>query len=238
MASAFSGFSADAFQFLVDLALNNDRAWFLPRKASYERLLKEPLEAFCVALNGELAARSIPLSADPARSPFRIYRDVRFSKDKSPYKTAASASFPWSGKGVEVGGGVGGGVGGYLHLEPGECFVGGGMWHPGPVRLGAWRSAVVADRARVHSILGADAFRTTFGTIDGSRLTRPPAGYSADDPDIELLKFKDVTFGRRVSDAEVGSPDLPALVADTLAIGVPLRGLLAALPADEQPDRR
>src|SRR4051795_4259081 len=82
----FEGFRPEAVEFLADLAQNNDRAWFQPRKADYERLLKEPLEALCVALDERFAATGIPLAADPARSPFRIYRDVRFSKDKSPYK--------------------------------------------------------------------------------------------------------------------------------------------------------
>ena len=84
-APPFAGFSPDAIQFLADLAENNDRAWFQPRKADYERLLKEPLEALVAALGERLAARGVPLKADPARAPFRIYRDVRFSKDKSPH---------------------------------------------------------------------------------------------------------------------------------------------------------
>ena len=91
------GFEPDALQFLADLAENNERAWFQPRKADYERLIKEPFEALCVALADRFAARGLPLLADPARSPFRIYRDVRFSKDKSPYKTAQGAQFPWQG---------------------------------------------------------------------------------------------------------------------------------------------
>src|SRR6202142_121331 len=153
-ATAFGGFTPAALQFLVDLAMNNDRSWFQPRKSEYERLLKEQLEALCVALDGEFAARRIPLSADPARAPFRIYRDVRFSADKSPYKTAVSASFPWTG--------AGGGVGGYLHIEPGACYLGGGMWHPAPARLAAWRGAGGADRARVRGILEEPMFRTTF----------------------------------------------------------------------------
>src|SRR5215207_7668028 len=92
----FSGFSPDAIQFLADLAANNDRAWFQPRKADYERLLKEPLEALVAALAERFQARGIPLQADPRRSIFRIYRDTRFSKDKSTYKTQVTAAFPWS----------------------------------------------------------------------------------------------------------------------------------------------
>ena len=104
----FTGFEPDALQFLMDLSVNNDRSWFQPRKAEYERLLKEPFEALCLTLGELFAARRIPLTADE-RSPFRIYRDVRFSKDKSPYKTHLAASFPvatagtGSGHGVEIG---------------------------------------------------------------------------------------------------------------------------------------
>ena len=100
-APAFTGFKPEAIQFLVDLAVNNDRTWFQPRKGEYERLLKEPLEAMIAALGERFEARGIPLRADPAKSPFRIYRDVRFSKDKSPYKTNLGASFPWIGEGAE-----------------------------------------------------------------------------------------------------------------------------------------
>ena len=83
--SRFAGFTPAAIQFLADLAENNDRAWFQPRKAEFERLLKEPLEGLIQTLSERFEARGIPLRADPARSPFRIYRDVRFSKDKSPH---------------------------------------------------------------------------------------------------------------------------------------------------------
>ena len=227
MTEVFTGFRRDALQFLVDLAANNDRAWFAPRKADYERLLKAPLEALCAALAREFAARGVPLTADPARSPFRIYRDVRFSKDKSPYKTAASASFPWTG--------AGGGVGGYFHLEPGEVFVGGGMWHPAPARLAAWRAVVVGDRAGVHAVLDDPAFASTFGAVSGERLKRVPTGSAPDDPDAELLKLKEVLFGRRLSDDEVTSADLPATIAGTLARATPLLGLLAGLPGNEAP---
>ncbi|HEX7491311.1 MAG TPA: DUF2461 family protein, partial [Candidatus Limnocylindrales bacterium] len=90
MAAPFTGFSREAIQFLADLAVHNDRSWFQPRKGEYERLLKEPLEALCLALGERFEARRLPLSAD-GRSPFRIYRDLRFSADKSPYKTHVSA---------------------------------------------------------------------------------------------------------------------------------------------------
>jgi uncharacterized protein (TIGR02453 family) len=221
--STFSGFSADALQFLRDLAANNDRAWFQPRKADYERLLKEPLEELCASLGDRFARLDVPLQADPVRSPFRIYRDVRFSKDKSPYKTYVSASFPWIGEGR--------GVGGYFSLSPGDAYVGGGMWHPEPARLAAWRSAI-ADRPRaVHAALRDAAFVATFGEVEGERLKRVPSGFPSDHPDAELIKLKDVTFGRRLTDGEVTSAELPDTLAAALATGMPLMRLLANLAA-------
>src|SRR3954471_21585092 len=138
----FEGFRPEAVEFLADLAQNNDRAWFQPRKADYERLLKEPLESLCCALDDRCAVAGIPLAADPARSPFRIYRDVRFSKDKSPYKTNVAASFPWiEGGGADGPHGFGeeGNPGGYFHMSPGEAYVGGGMWHPSTAKVRAFR---------------------------------------------------------------------------------------------------
>jgi uncharacterized protein (TIGR02453 family) len=219
--SAFSGFSSDGLQFLRDLAAHNDRAWFQPRKGDFERLLKEPLEELCAALGDRFARLDVPLQADPIRSPFRIYRDVRFSKDKSPYKTYISASFPWIGEGS--------GVGGYFAVHPHEAYVGGGMWHPDGATLAAWRSAV-NDRPRaIHAALRDAAFVATFGQVDGERLKRVPSGFPADHPDAELLKLKDVTFGRGLTEGEVTSPELADTLAAALATGLPLLRLLASL---------
>ena len=165
-APTFTGFRPEAIQFLADLAENNDRAWFQPRKGDYERLLKEPLEALIVALAGRFEARKIPLSADPTRSPFRIYRDVRFSKDKSPYKTNVAASFPWAEGGDSEGAhgfGESGSPGGYFHMAPGEVYIGGGMWHPPTTKLAAFRAALVDDPAAVHRLIDEKRFVSTFG---------------------------------------------------------------------------
>jgi uncharacterized protein (TIGR02453 family) len=226
----FTGFRPEAVQFLADLTANNDRAWFQPRKADYERLLKRPLEALCVALAERFRARGIPLVADPVRSPFRIYRDVRFSRDKSPYKTHLGASFPWAAE--TAGEPKVHGSGGYFHLAPGEIFVGGGMWHPEKERLDAWRRAVADDTARVRAVLDDPAFIATFGEVSAEgdhRLKRVPVGYPPDHPEAELLKLKDVVFGRSLSDAEAYSADLPDVVADSLTTAVPLMRLLSTL---------
>ena len=233
--STFTGFRPEAIQFLVDLAANNDRSWFQPRKAEYERLLKEPLEALCVALDEEFRARALPLRADPGRSPFRIYRDVRFSKDKSPYKTHVAASFGWAGDGDDAAGRAHAdnvhASGGYFHLQPGEIYVGGGVWHPEPSWLKGFRDRVVDDYDGFRSIVEAPAFRSTFGAVgdDGESLKRVPPGYPADHPAADLLRKKNVTFGRRLADADATSPDLPVVIAESFAIGTPLLRYLAAI---------
>ncbi len=233
----FTGFRREAIQFLADLAANNERAWFQPRKGEYERLLKHPLEALVAALAERFTARGIPLRAEPARSIFRIYRDVRFSKDKSPYKTNVGASFPWVGGRAAATRDAGGaseeahGVGGYFHLAPGDIFVGGGMWHPETARLAAFRAAVASDAGAVHAALDHPRFVARFGHVNGDRLKRVPTGFPSDHPEAELLKLKDVVFGRRLSDDDALSPELPDLLADSFADAVPVYRFLAGLPA-------
>lgn len=234
--SAFTGFRPEAVQFLADLTANNDRAWFQPRKAEYEELLKRPLEALVAALAEEFAARGLPLRADPAKSPFRIHRDVRFAKDKAPYKTNVGASFPWTGEGA---GDVEGrshtanvhSSGGYFHLSPGEIYVGGGYWRPEKPWLDAFRRRVADDPEEFRSLVDAPAFRSTFGALSshGHALQRIPAGFPPDHLEAETLKLRDVVFGRNLSDADAQSPDLPAIIADSLAAGAPLLRWLARL---------
>jgi uncharacterized protein (TIGR02453 family) len=221
----FQGFSREAIQFLVDLAQHNERPWFQAHKGAYEDLLKVPLESLCAALGERFEAQKLPFRADPAKSPFRIYRDVRFSADKTPYKTHISASFPWVGEG--------GGVGAYFHFQPGEMFAGGGMWHPEKDRLAAWRRAVDKDPAGVMAALEDPAFVSTFGRVNGESLKRVPTGFASDHPRADLLKLKDVTFGRPLSDAEVLSPGLPDVLASTYAASVPVLSLLARLAPEE-----
>jgi uncharacterized protein (TIGR02453 family) len=236
MPESFTGFHHDALQFLVDLAANNERSWFQPRKADYERLLKQPLEALCVALSGEFERRKLPMTADAAKSPFRIYRDVRFSKDKSPYKTNLGASFPWIGTddGSDDGSQQRHG-GGYFHLAPEGSFVGGGVWHPEPAWIAGWRRLVDQEPSRVHAVLDDPGFRKAFpsGVLsDHDRLARAPKGFAPDHPEVELLKQKNVGFGRDLTPDEVESPELPRILADALAAGAPMFVLLSSFGGD------
>jgi len=235
---SFTGFRPEAIQFLVDLAANNERAWFQPRKAEYERLLKEPLEALIAALGERFEKRGIPLRADPGKSPFRIYRDVRFSKDKSPYKTNLGASFPYVADAADAGDATARShtsevhsSGGYFHLQPGEIYVGGGIWHPDKPWIDAFRRRVADDPKAFHQVVDRKAFRDAFGGLssDGHSLQRMPAGYPADHADAETLKMKDVVFGRRLSDHEAMSPHLPDVMADTFEAAMPMFQYLATI---------
>lgn len=231
VAPSFRGFRREALQFLVDLAMNNERSWFQAHKADYERLLKEPLAAFCDAVGDAFRAEGVPLESDARKSPFRIYRDVRFSKDKSPYKTNVAASFPWVGGSARASGAGRAGAGGYFHLAPEGSYMGGGMWHPEPGRLAAFRHAVDQEPQRALAALEETRFKARFGAVHGESLKRVPAGYPPDHPHAELLKLKDVTFGRQLTDQEVLSSDLPSIVAADFAKAVPVMAFLASLDA-------
>ena len=234
--SAFTGFTRDAIQFLADLADHNDRTWFQPRKAQYERLLKEPLEALCVALDERFEAAGIPLRADPASSPFRIYRDVRFSKDKSPYKTHVAASFASAEDRLPVADRHRyGGVGGYFSFAPGQMVLGGGRWQPAAATMAAWRALVLERNAEVHAALEHPAFVKTFGRLGGDAYRRVPAGSPPDHPDAELLKLRQLLFSRHLSDAEVLAPKLPDTITRSFVAALPLMRLLGELPGGEPP---
>lgn len=238
---ALAGFRPEAIAFLAELAENNARDWFQPRKGEYERLLKRPLENLCAALETEFRARSIPLHADPVSSPFRIYRDVRFSKDKSPYKTVVSASFSWVADDADLASAGRShteavhGSGGYFSFGPGNIYAGGGVWHPDGRWLSAFRRRLLDDHEGFRAVVDAPAFVAEFGAVsdEGESLKRVPPGVPADHPAADYLRMKNVTFGRRLSDEEVFSPTLPALLADVFAAGTPLLRYLASItPAD------
>ena len=229
---AFTGFQPEATDFLADLAQNNDRAWFQPRKAEFERLLKEPMEALVAALAERFAARGIPLRADPQRSIFRIYRDTRFAKDKSPYKTHLGASFPWvddaaGPDAVDAGAHANGG---YVHLQPGNDYLGGGLWMATKSRLDAFRRAIVEDPDRVRAALEEPGFAAVFGAVESHEmLKRVPSGFPADHPMADMFRYKDIVFGRRLTDTEVRSASLPDIIADDYEAAMPVYRFLATL---------
>ena len=230
--SRFAGFRPEALDFLVELAQNNERAWFQPRKAEFERLLREPMEALVAALAERLEDRGVPLRADPKRSIFRIYRDTRFSKDKSPYKTHLGANFPWiddeaAHDAVDDGAHANGG---YFHVEPGNVSIGGGLWMASKPRLDAFRQAILDDPDRVREAFEEPGFVATFGRVSSHEaLKRTPPGWPADHPMADMFRWKDIIFGRQLDDGEIRSPTLPDILAADLAAAMPVFRFLAGL---------
>ena len=230
--SRFTGFRPEAIDFLAELAQNNDRAWFQPRKGDYEALLKEPMEAFVEALAERFDAHRLPLQADPRTSIFRIYRDTRFAKDKSPYKTHLGASFPWVEhlQGPSTVSHTEHANGAYFHLQPGNNYAGGGMWQASKPRLDAFRQAMLDDERGVRAALEDQAFLAEFGPVESHEsLKRVPPGFPADHPMADMARWKDVVFGRRLSDEEVYSPELPEILARAYATATPVFRFLSGL---------
>ena len=209
-------FDKETFAFLRELAANNDRGWFAENKDRYEESVKEPFLQFINDVGPELRKVSKAIVADPrpnGGSMFRIYRDVRFSRDKSPYKPYASAHFGM-GKGVH-------GPGYYLHVQPGDCFLAGGMWMPEPPILQSIRERISAKPAE---------WKKAKGRLDHSEdtLKRPPRGFDADDPMIEDIKRKSFTGSVRLTDQQVQGADLTKTVVDGCRELAPLMKFLSA----------
>lgn len=200
--SGFAGFRPAALAFLTELRDHNDPAWFKPRKAIYEAEVLAPLRELIVALGAELRRAGLPLVGDPKRAIFRIYRDVRFSPDKRPYKTHAGAVLTRSG-GKRDPGLL------YLHLAPGESMMAAGFWHPESERLTKLRRAILAD-ADAFLSLAASLETAGHPIVSDERLSRPPRGFEAakGTPAADYVCWKSFTAHRALSDAEMQSPTL------------------------------
>lgn len=211
----FTNFSPRALTFLRGLKKNNRKEWFEAHRDEYERQLKSPLAALIEEIDVALAEIAPEIVGSPKKSAFRIYRDVRFSKDKSPYKTHVACWFFHMDVGTRMQSeAVHGGAGFYLHLSPGECFCGGGIWMPPRAALHKIRSALVDDVEGWEAIVKGRRFRQRFGALDEEgMLTRLPRGYAADHPAGEWLRYQSFTAGAALTDQEVTSPRLPRLLA-------------------------
>jgi len=182
----FQGFPADFFAFFEELALNNNRAWFNENKGRYYESVVNPISEFIVCIAPRLKKISPHYVADPkpnGGSMFRIYRDTRFSADKSPYKTHAGVQFRHeAGKEAHA-------PGFYVHLAGDGLFFGGGVWLPPNPALGRIREFIV-DNARSWSRIRNARAVEDAGGVRGDRLKRPPRGFDPDHPHIEDLKLK------------------------------------------------
>jgi uncharacterized protein (TIGR02453 family) len=196
-------FTPALFDFLRELRAHNDRAWFQRNRVRYEAEVRDPALRFIAGVGPALHGVSRHVVADPrpvGGSLFRINRDIRFSADKSPYKTAVGMSFGHD-RGRE-----GPAPGYYLHLEPGESFAGGGVHVPDTATLTRVRDAIVADPRGWKRVVEDPAFAPTFTSM-GEKLKRAPMGYDAAHPHVEDLKRKSYTWHVMFSEADVCAPD-------------------------------
>ena len=223
----FRGLPADFFAFFTELAQNNERAWFLANKARYEESVVRPMTLLVADMAPRLARISKHYVADPKRALFRIYRDVRFSKDKSPYKTHAAAQFRHEvGRDVHA-------PGFYLHASPGDIFIGGGMWMPPAPQLKAVRDCIAKRPGDWRKAANDAGFVKTYGGFSDDAdftLKRPPKGYDPAHPAIEDLKRTSFVFGISATDAQAKKADFIDRIEAAYAAGKPaMRYLCKAL---------
>lgn len=222
-------FTSATLKFLRALARHNDREWFRAHQADYETHVKAPCLALVADLAAPLRGISPVLVADPrpiGGSLFRIHRDIRFSNDKRPYKTYAGMNFYHSATRASARGSGGSpgrldAPGLYLHLEPGASFMGGGIWHPQPATLKRIRDFMVDNPSSWKHATRRRAFVADYA-LTGEALVRPPKGYRADHELVEDLKRKDVVASSRLSDDDLLSPDLRALLVRRYKLMAPL----------------
>jgi len=213
----FTGFPVEALRFLRDLADNNDPAWFKPRRDEYESLVRGPMIALVADLLTMAAARKLPLAGEPAKAVFRIHRDVRFAKDKRPYKTHCGASL--SRTGAKLAPGLF-----YIHIEPGGCFVACGFWQPDPPLLDGLRRRILAAPDRFLKVVRALEAKAMPITADEGAVKRLPRGCEtgAGTPVETFLKHRNLIARHVLADADVTNAALPQLLLDRYMAARPL----------------
>jgi uncharacterized protein (TIGR02453 family) len=236
----FRGFGPDALRFLKRLARHNTREWFERNRAVYETEVRDPLRALVEEMDVRLARVAPELVGDPRRSIFRIHRDVRFSADKSPYKTNAACQFYHCDAGRGAGQDAdGAGAGLYFQLADGDCFVAGGIWMPARPALDRIREALANEPDALDRLVRAPSFRRRFGTLSReAMLTRMPRGYAEDHPAAAWLRYTSFTAYRPLTAREATSRRLPAVLERDFAALVPLvrwlNGAIGYRPMDRR----
>ncbi|MFT3805484.1 DUF2461 domain-containing protein [Arenimonas sp.] len=217
-------FTDKTFKFLRSLARNNEREWFQAHKDDYEQHLKLPFQRLIADLQPDLLAVSEHYRADPkgvGGSLFRIHRDTRFSNDKTPYKPWGGARFFHArSKQVEA-------PSFYLHVQPGNCFVGAGVWHPEPDTQRKIRQFLIDNPGSWKAAVRSPAFKRRY-EMDGDSLSRPPRGFPADHELIDDIKRKDFVATAALEDAVVLGPRLRQALAGHFQGLAPLVDYLCA----------
>jgi uncharacterized protein (TIGR02453 family) len=219
-----SPFTAKTLSFLRALKRNNDREWFRDRKADYEQHVRQPMIALVDRLARDLPSFAPELVSDPKISLYRIYRDTRFSNDKTPLKTHVAAHFPSRALGRA------GGAGLYLEIAPNWVWIGGGLYMPETSELQAIREHIADTHPRLHRIVTTGAFKKRVGALYGEQLTRVPRGYAREHPAAHYLQFRQFLAGTEYEAKFALSPRFyPEVLAVFRALAPVIRFLNAPL---------
>jgi uncharacterized protein (TIGR02453 family) len=202
MRSGFPGFPPEAVAFYRGLARHNTREWFQPRKCIYDEKVKAPMVELVTALNGALMDFASDYVTDAAKAIYRIYRDTRFSPDKTPYKTQIAASF--ARRGMEKHGAAGY----YIAISHKGVDVGGGIYMPPPETLLAVRTHIAERHAEFRELVASSAIKRLFGAVQGEQLSRVPKGFCAEHPAADLLRYKQFLLFTTLDAAIVTTPEL------------------------------
>jgi uncharacterized protein (TIGR02453 family) len=215
----FEGFPKKGMEFLNRLKKNNRRDWFAKHRDEYESFVKLPMQSLIVALQPHFARFAPEYELHPKRSIFRVYRDTRFSKDKTPYKTHVAAHAVWRGKSKGLGA-----SGYYFHIEPGEVYVGAGIYMPEGEQLKKIRRAIAEHSKEFLGIVQSAQFKKTFGELEmtDDRLKRIPAGFEADHPMAEWLRYKHYFAGVSLAESKVYKESFPDDIARVSEEATPL----------------
>jgi uncharacterized protein (TIGR02453 family) len=200
-------FPAEGLRFLKSLKRNNRREWFLKHRDDYEAHVKAPMLAILTQLADDVHGFAPELVVGP-QCLYRIYRDVRFSPNKAPYKTHVAASFPTRGLPRHEGAGL------YFHVSPEEVWIGGGMYAPQTAQLHAVREHIVGNLRRFRAIVESPAFKRQYGPIHGEQLQRVPRGFPKDHEAAHYLRFRQFLAGCELTPTAATTPRFyPAIVA-------------------------
>jgi len=233
-------FTPASLAFLRGLARHNAKPWFEAHRESYENDVRAPMRGLIEEMDVRLARFAPEITGDPKRSMFRINRDIRFSKDKSPYKTHAACWFRHRYASHKVGGEAEEGSAGlYFHLQPGKSFVGAGIWMPPRPALNKIRDVLAEDARTFARIIEQPAAKRRFGGLDdGAMLKRMPRGFAEGHPAAKWLRYQSFTIGRELSDKQVLGPGLVRLLEGNFTLMMPLvRWLNGALGLKDAKER-
>lgn len=200
-----SGIQQSTINFIKELKVNNNREWFAGNKEKFQKA-NEHFISFADDVLFEMNKIDTIETVSGKKSVFRIYRDVRFSKDKTPYKTHFSGSFKRATAALR------GGY--YFHIEPGNSFIAGGFWAPNPKDLLRIRKEISVDTYDLKEILESAKFKTTFGELIGERVKTAPRGFDKNHPEIELLQLKQFIVLKKISDQELQKENFSNVVVE------------------------